>query len=207
MFRFNWPTSELMFGQYFSMFCEWYAESAEDGPLQMTGTPTARLAQVRFTQTFAQDWTVAALIGDPNQAGFQTLVGPYNANINNGQSAETPQVQGKVEYAHDFWGKAAYYGKPTPFTIQFVGGWQRNVMRTRPSPPLLSGKQLRHVPGYQRSEPVCQPLVGHGVLVHSGHPDSLRQSGRHRLHPDPVVDRPGRRGLWVYRHVGRQIRV
>ena len=42
MFRFNWPTSELLFGQYFSMFCEYYAESAEDGPLQMTGTPTAR---------------------------------------------------------------------------------------------------------------------------------------------------------------------
>ena len=54
MFRFNWPTSELLFGQYFSMFCEWYAESAEDGPLQMTGTPTARLAQIRFTQKFLQ---------------------------------------------------------------------------------------------------------------------------------------------------------
>ncbi len=70
MFRFNWPTSELLFGQYWSMFCEYYAESAEDGPLQMTGTPTARLAQVRFTQTFMQGCTVAALIGDPNQAKF-----------------------------------------------------------------------------------------------------------------------------------------
>ena len=132
MFRFNWPTSELMMGQYFSMFCEYYAESAEDGPLQMTGTPTARLAQIRFTQKFMEDWTVAGLIGDPNQATLNSgaAVGPYNATINNGQSAETPQVQGKVSYAHDFWGKAAYYGKPTPFTIQFVGGWQRNVMRS-----------------------------------------------------------------------------
>ena len=52
-------TSELLFGQYFSMFSEWYAESAEDGPMQMTGTPTARLPQIRFTQTFLQDWTVA----------------------------------------------------------------------------------------------------------------------------------------------------
>ena len=68
MFRFNWPTSELLFGQYLSMFCEYYAESAEDGPLQMTGTPTARNAQVRFTQKFMEDWTVAASIGDPNQA-------------------------------------------------------------------------------------------------------------------------------------------
>jgi hypothetical protein len=130
MFRFNWPTTELMMGQYFSMFCEWYAESAEDGPLQMTGTPTARLAQVRVTQEFMSDWTVAALIGDPNQVTLPTqAAGPYVATINNGQSAESPQVQGKIKYAHDFWGKAAYYGKPIPFTVQFVGGWQRNVMR------------------------------------------------------------------------------
>ena len=130
MFRFNWPTSELLFGQYWSMFCEYYAESAEDGPLQMTGTPTARNAQVRFTQKFMEDWTVAASISDPNQASLPAqAAGPYVATINNGQSAETPQLQAKVSYAHDFWGKAAYYGKPTPFTVQFVGGWQRNVMR------------------------------------------------------------------------------
>jgi len=129
MFRFNWPTSELLFGQYFSMFSEWYAESAEDGPLQATGTPTARMAQVRFTQTFMSDWTVAALVGDANSAllGSTTYT---NTALNNGQYAETPQVQGKIKYAHDFWGKAAYYGKPIPFTIQFVGGWQRNVQRT-----------------------------------------------------------------------------
>jgi hypothetical protein len=132
MFRFNWPTSELLLGQYFSMFCEWYAESAEDGPLQMTGTPTARLAQIRFTQKFLEDWTVAGLIGDPNQAllnGNAGGAGPYQAAINNGQSAETPQVQGKLQYAHDFWGKAAYYGRPIPFTAQIVAGWQRNVLR------------------------------------------------------------------------------
>ena len=72
MFRFNWPTSELLFGQYWSMFCEWYAESAEDGPLQSTGTPTARLAQIRFTQKFLSDWTVAGLIGNPNNTVFAT---------------------------------------------------------------------------------------------------------------------------------------
>jgi hypothetical protein len=132
MFRFNWPTSELLFGQYWSMFCEYYAESAEDGPLQMTGTPTARNAQVRFTQKFS-DFTLAASISDPNQATLSTVATTYNANINSGQSTETPQVQAKVSYAHDFWGKAAYYGKPTPFTIQFVGGWQRNVVRPNQS--------------------------------------------------------------------------
>ena len=110
------------------MFCEYYAESAEDGPLQMTGTPTARLAQIRFTQKFLSDWTVAGLIGDPNSWLYLGWCRPMAMPIiNNGQSAETPQVQGKVTYAHDFWGKAAYYGKPTPFTAQIVAGWQRNV--------------------------------------------------------------------------------
>ena len=87
-----------------------------------------------------EDWTVAFLVGDASQArtssatgvsyGNQPVPGSASGAINNGQSAETPQIQGKVSYAHDFWGKAAYYGKPTPFTIQFVGGWQRSVMRT-----------------------------------------------------------------------------
>ena len=128
MFRFNWPTSELLFGQYWSMFCEYYSEMAEDGPLQMTGTPTARLPQIRFTQQFLGDWTVAGLIGDPNSVALAG--GAYgNTALNNGQYAETPQVQAKVNYAHDFWGKAAYYGKPTPFTAQIVAGWQRAVLR------------------------------------------------------------------------------
>jgi hypothetical protein len=140
MFRFNWPTSELLFGQYWSFFCEWYAESAEDGPMMMTGTPTHRFAQIRFTQQFMSDWTVAALVGDPSQARLTTVATnayswPLTAGsafpaYNNGESAESPLVQGKISYAHDFYGKAAYYGKPTPLTVQFAGAWQRNVIRT-----------------------------------------------------------------------------
>jgi hypothetical protein len=132
MFRFNWPTSELLFGQYWSMFCEWYPELVEDGPFQLTGTPTARLPQIRFTQKFLGDWTVAALFGASNQSSLPSGAnGPYNVVINNGQSAESPQVQGKVTYAHDLWGKAAYYGVPIPFTASFVAGWQRSVMRSQ----------------------------------------------------------------------------
>jgi hypothetical protein len=44
-----------------------------------------------------------------------------------GESGEFPQIQGKVQYAQDLWGKAPYYGKPTPFTAQIVAGVQRNV--------------------------------------------------------------------------------
>jgi len=144
MFRFNWPTSELLFGQYWSMFCEWYAESAEDGPLQMTGTPTARMAQIRFTQKFLSDWTVAGGIFDAQQVrlpgtgtnaySWATTAGSAFPAYNNGEAAETPMVQGKVQYQHDFWGKAAYYGKPIPFTAQVVAGWQRAVFRGQDVP-------------------------------------------------------------------------
>ena len=138
MFRFNWPTSELLIGQYWSMFCEYYAESAEDGPLQMTGTPTAppgpgpvhpevpgRLDRGRPDR---QSQRGQAPDGCHHPLWHRLAVGAATAAMNNGQSAETPQLQGKIPYAHDFWGKAAYYGKPTPFTVQFVGGWQRNVI-------------------------------------------------------------------------------
>ena len=109
MFRFNWPTSELMMGQYWSMFCEYYAESVEDGPLQMTGTPTARLAQVRFTQKFPERLDRGRPARQPEPGFcFMVIPGPRGflliPTINNGQSAETPQVQGKIQYAHDFSG-------------------------------------------------------------------------------------------------------
>ncbi len=124
MFRLNWPETELLFGQYWSMFSQWYPELLQDGPFQITGTPTARLPQIRFTQKFAGSWQVAALIGDPNGI---TNGQSYNANIDRtgGESAETPQVQGQVQFAQDLYGKAAWYGVPTPFTAQVTAGWQR----------------------------------------------------------------------------------
>ncbi len=126
MFRLNWPETELLMGQYWSMFCEYYAETAQDGAFQGHGTPTARLAQIRLTQKFAGDWTASALIGEPNAGG--TNLNAYSVNTN-GESAETPQVQGKLMYQHDWWGQAAFYGRPMPFTAQIVGGWQRESDR------------------------------------------------------------------------------
>ncbi|MHB9073899.1 MAG: hypothetical protein ACYC6G_10265 [Desulfobaccales bacterium] len=128
MFRFNWPTTELLFGQYFSMFCEFYNESVQDGPLQGFGMPTARLAQVRVSQKFGDGFTIAALVGEPTAAN-----GVNGANYtlpNNGENSETPQVQAKLMYQKDLWGKAAYYGAPMPFTARVIGGWQRNVYRS-----------------------------------------------------------------------------
>ncbi|MGA9754186.1 MAG: hypothetical protein WBV23_03500 [Desulfobaccales bacterium] len=123
MFRFNWPETELLFGQYWSMFCEWYPELAEDGPFQTTGIPTARIPQIRFTQQFLGWGTASVLVGSANTASNGQVYSTFDTS---GQSTATPQVQGKLQYAQDLWGKAAYYGKPTPFTAQVVAGWQRS---------------------------------------------------------------------------------
>lgn len=124
MFRFNWPETELLFGQYWSMFCEWYPELAEDGPFQGTGAPTARIPQIRFTQQFLGWGTAAILVGEANGA---SLGQTYSGVDNSGESTAAPQVQAKLQYQQDLWGKAAYYGTPTPFTAKLTAGWQRTT--------------------------------------------------------------------------------
>jgi hypothetical protein len=128
MFRLNWPETELLMGQYHSIFATWSVDAAESSALQMTGTVTARLPQIRLTQKFAGDWSVAGLVGLPNTANLTSST-PYSTNANNGSSAETPQIEGSVKYAHDWYGKAAYFGHPAPFTAQVTAGWQRNISR------------------------------------------------------------------------------
>jgi len=130
MFRFNWPTTELLFGQYWSMFCEFYPESVQDGPMQGHGQPTARLAQVRVSQQFGDGFTIAGLVGQPNHVASFSAASPNYTTTNNGENSETPQIQGKLQYQKDLWGKAAYYGAPMPFTARVIGGYQRNVYRT-----------------------------------------------------------------------------
>jgi len=132
MFRLNWPgETELLFGQYWSMFCDWFPEVAEDGPFDVTGVPTFRLAQIRFTQGFACDWKVAALVGQAqNDVGIfaGSPYDPVTGSTNNGGEAETPQIEGQLKYSHDWWGKAAFYGNPIPLTASVTAGWQRNVV-------------------------------------------------------------------------------
>ena len=131
MFRLNWPCdTELMFGQYWSMFCDWFPEVDEDGPFQLTGTPTARVPQIRLSQKFAGDWSAAGLVGLANGVGEGLAsTNPYGTSTTAGGDAEAPQVQAQLKYAHDWWGQAAYYGHPTPFTASVTAGCQRYVQR------------------------------------------------------------------------------
>ncbi|MBI4796885.1 MAG: hypothetical protein HY790_13800 [Deltaproteobacteria bacterium] len=124
-FKMNWPETELLLGQYFSFVSAWFPELAQDGPFQITGTPTARLAQIRLTQKFLGVWQVGALVGEANGI---TNGQSYSANDRTGgESTEAPQVQVQGQFQQDLWGKAAWYGKPTPFTAQIMAGWQRGI--------------------------------------------------------------------------------
>jgi hypothetical protein len=57
-----------------------------------------------------------------------------------------------VQFEQDLWGKAAWYGKPTPFTAQVTGGWQRsstaeaarNLLSTNQSNYLDIAGRTRH---------------------------------------------------------------
>jgi hypothetical protein len=143
MFRMNWPQTELLFGQYWSFLCEFYPELAQDGPFQLNGAATHRLAQIRVTQKFGRDsmFRVAAMVGMPTDpdttrdAIFETnqnraTLFPYAAGQGvAGATAETPQVQGLIAFEKDLYGKAAFYGKPRGFVAQVAAAWQRTRYR------------------------------------------------------------------------------
>lgn len=123
MFRLNWPETELLMGQYWSLFSEWFPEAAADGAFHYRGANVYRPAQIRLTHKFLGAWTVAGAICTPRQ-------GVARAAADDSEKSETPHFEGKVAYEQDLWGKAAYYGRPRGFVAQVVAGYQRtNVTR------------------------------------------------------------------------------
>jgi hypothetical protein len=121
-FRMNWPGTELLMGQYWSYFCEFYPEMIQDGPFQGHGQATHRLAQVRLSQTFGLGWAkddqlmLSVMVGDPTDTQDSGNVNYPNMTLGNGplegQTSETPQIQGKISYAGNLWGTAGFYGAP-----------------------------------------------------------------------------------------------
>jgi hypothetical protein len=122
-FRFDWPETELLIGQYFTYMSRWFPELAQDGPFQITGTPTARMPMIKLTQKFMGMFEVGVMVGEAN--GIINGQSFSLVDHAGGESTEAPQVQVHAQFAKDLYGKAAWYGKPTPFTAEVNFGWQR----------------------------------------------------------------------------------
>ncbi len=155
MFRLNWPETELLFGQYWTMFCEYTPENVQDTPLNNHGMPSSRVPQIRLTQKFAGAWTVAAAIIKPydpsaTDAAFdgqtQAVAGQFqSASVAlPGQSSETPHFDAKIAYEKDLYGKAGFFGRPRGFAAQVTAGWQRTRYRanTAAAAPFTFGQNF-----------------------------------------------------------------
>jgi hypothetical protein len=145
-FRMDWPGGwQLLMGQYWGMFCDFYPETVNDGPYQNHGQATQRIPQVRLTYKTGP-WTFAGLAGvayDTNNdnatiaagafttalfGNIQGLVGSGSASTVGaflGQRACMPQIHGQVIYEKDLYGKAAFANRPRGFVADISAGMQR----------------------------------------------------------------------------------
>ncbi len=141
-FRMDFGSWQLLMGQYWGVFCDFYPETVNDGPYQNHGQATQRIPQIRVT--FKPDmgkspWTFSALAGaayDPagdnaTAAAFGVLPGSEAAaNYSGaaaallGQRSMMPQFQAQVIFEKDLYGKAAYAGRPRGFVADFGFGIQ-----------------------------------------------------------------------------------
>lgn len=133
MFRLNWPETELLIGQYWSMLSEWSPEVIDGGAMGMSGAFVLREPQVRITQKFLDGAYVKAAIANPDNGRWGVNL---DANdVREGNNSEMPKVEGKLGYEKDLWGKAAYFGSPRGFVAEVGGAY----MRTRHSTRNLAG--------------------------------------------------------------------
>ena len=62
-FRMDWPGGwQLLMGQYWGVFCDFYPETVNDGPYQNHGQATQRIPQARLTYKTGP-WTFSGLAG------------------------------------------------------------------------------------------------------------------------------------------------
>lgn len=127
-FRMNWPQVEVLMGQYWGMFCNFYPETIQDGALQFHGQATQRIPQIRVTFKTGP-WSFAGLVGEPYNPGGtdNRTVGIAGTAFTGsaglqGSRAEIPQFQFSVNYQKDLWGKAGFYGRPRGFTANAAVG-------------------------------------------------------------------------------------
>lgn len=145
-FRMDWPGGwQLLMGQYWGVFCDFYPETINDGPFQNHGQATQRIPQIRMTYTTGP-WTFSGLAGVPynpagdNQTaavnnlaggavvlpGSNTVGGSLSGGTTGlwGSNSVLPQFQGQVIFEKDLYGKAAFAGRPRGFVADFGAGIQ-----------------------------------------------------------------------------------
>jgi hypothetical protein len=131
MFRLNWPETELMLGQYWSMLTEEVPETVNFGASTTAGFPFIREPQIRLTQMFGVgggQLTASIAACQPMNDLWGLAENTNQVNLGNqygGESSETPRVEGRVKYDIDMWGKAAFWGVPRPFSVRLGASWQR----------------------------------------------------------------------------------
>jgi hypothetical protein len=135
IFRLNWPDTELMMGQYWSVLTEEIPETANFGAGTTGGQPFLREPQIRLTQTFGLGtgkMMASIALAEPSNGlwglalnGTQSATNPYG-----GESSETPKVEGRLKYDIDLWGKAAFWGVPRPFSVRVGAAWWKERFRS-----------------------------------------------------------------------------
>jgi hypothetical protein len=136
-FRMDWPGGwQLLMGQYWGVFSNFYPECINDGPYLFHGHATQRIPQVRLTYKTGP-WRFSGLVavnydpaGDNVTNAYGTLIGSQAAAVNTnsaliGQRSNFPQFQAEVAFEKDLWGKAAFRGRPRPFVVNVGAGITR----------------------------------------------------------------------------------
>jgi len=128
-FRFDWPGGwQVLMGQYWGVFCNYWPDTVNSGPLFGHGMATERLPQIRATYKTGP-WTFVALAGSPTDSMDNAVAGawPVLAGTQGyaGGRAIMPEFGLQVIFDKDLWGKAAFFSRPRGFSASVSFGIQR----------------------------------------------------------------------------------
>ena len=129
MFRLNWPATELLMGQYWSLISEDPTEAARPGTSGIPGILWFREPQIRLSQQFFGVVNAAVSIAGPINGPDGLQSPPDQVAVGNtylGESSETPRLSARIRYEQDLWGKAAFFGRPRGFAARVAACWQRS---------------------------------------------------------------------------------
>jgi len=130
-FRMDWPGGwQILMGQYWGVFCNYWPDTVNSGPLFGHGMATQRLPQIRVTYK-GGPWTFVALAGTPGDEADNDTFGFLGLNAFPGSRAYPggrtcmPQFGVQATFEKDLWGKAAFFSRPRGFSASVSFGIQR----------------------------------------------------------------------------------